>query len=97
MTPGSIMPAYTWLYDSKVATADIVDSVAGMITLGVPYDANPASWVPAAVEAQQKSLVDSLATVKRTAAPDDEIVALIAYLQRLGVDGKASIAARGAK
>ncbi|GDX81393.1 hypothetical protein LBMAG42_32040 [Deltaproteobacteria bacterium] len=97
MTPGSIMPAYTWLYDSKVSTSDIVDTVNGMITLGVPYDANPEAWVPAQVGAQQKKIVDSLALVKRTAAPDDEIIALIAYLQRLGVDGKAAITARAAK
>jgi len=94
ITAGSIMPTYGWLFEQKVATDDIVASINAMITLGVPYDADPATWVPANVEAQQKAIVADLATTKREAAPDDEIVAMIAYLQRLGKDGSAAIAAK---
>jgi cytochrome c oxidase cbb3-type subunit I/II len=97
ITAGSIMPAYSWLYDQRYTTSDIVDSVGAMITLGVPYDPNPASWVPAKVEEQSKAIVADLAASKRDAAPDDEIIALISYLQRLGKDGKAAIAAKAAQ
>jgi hypothetical protein len=39
--------------------------------------------------------VTNLSTAGVTAAWDDEIVALIAYLQRLGVDGKRHLAEQG--
>ena len=96
-SPGSIMPAYPWLYTDKIAASDVVASVGAMTTLGVPYEADPEAWVPNAMMTQGAAIVERLAATKREAAPDDEIVGLVAYLQRLGVDGRKAIAAGESK
>ena len=88
----SIMPAYPWLFEQVVDPADIQASMTALQTVGVPYSDAEISGAPDAIAAQEKQIVDSLATAKITAAPDTEIVALIAYLQRIGRDGQASIA-----
>ena len=49
--------------------------------------------IPQQLQAEGTAIVASLKTGGFTAAPDDEIVALIAYLQRLGKDGTAAITA----
>ncbi len=92
-SPGSIMPPYPWLYEAKIDKDDVVASVGAMTTLGVPYQDNPETWVAAALDEQGKAIAGRLAETKRDAAPDSEIVALTAYLQRLGVDGRKAIAA----
>lgn len=92
-SPGSIMPPYPWLYDAKIDPADVTASVSTLAKLGHPYPDTSEAWVSTQLETQGKAVVDRLATAKITAAPDDEIVALIAYLQRLGTDGKKSLQA----
>jgi cytochrome c oxidase cbb3-type subunit I/II len=44
--------------------------------------------------AQAQGIVERLKQANIAAEPDKEIVALIAYLQRLGKDGRAAIAAQ---
>ena len=107
-SPGSIMPAYTWLYDNQAMDYSLTETkMKAMRTLGVPYtDADIAN--------AQKSIQEQSATIeknlnndpdfvksyeesKQKAAAkgekfvpmkDREIVAMIAYLQRLGTDIK---------
>jgi cytochrome c oxidase cbb3-type subunit I/II len=94
-SPGSIMPVYAWLHRNKIDPADITASVAALAAIGTPYaDTDPAS-VSAAAKEQGQRIVASLSGAGVTAEWDDEIVALIAYLQRLGADGKAHLAAQG--
>ncbi len=93
-SPGSLMPPYPWLLDDTYDKADIVATVGAMTTLGVPYPADPESWVGDQVDAQAQQIVAKLREAKIDTEPDREIVALIAYLQSLGVDGKKAIAAR---
>ncbi|MFT4974257.1 MAG: cytochrome c oxidase cbb3-type subunit I/II [Myxococcota bacterium] len=94
-SPGSIMPAYSWLHEYTYNVSDIHSTVKAMVTLGVPYDAQAASLdgVTASVESQATGIVARLAESGIETAPDRQIVAVIAYLQRLGVDGRASIEA----
>jgi cytochrome c oxidase cbb3-type subunit I/II len=107
VSPGSIMPAYTWLKENDLDNSLIAKKIAAMRTLGVPY----------AKGYEQKALSDLRAQAHTIAAdvvnnlPKEvqkginteqeikklerkEIIALIAYMQRLGVDIKAGSAAK---
>jgi cytochrome c oxidase cbb3-type subunit I/II len=94
LSPGSIMPTYTWLHRSRLDAEDIRKSVIALRRVGVPYSDADVAGVPAQMQGQGKEIVARLATAGITAEPDHEIIALIAYLQRLGRDGKAAIAAQ---
>lgn len=92
-SPGSIMPDYPWLLRDRYDPADIQASLRALSKVGVPYTAEEIANAPAAMQAQAQEIVGRLAGSKITAEPDREIIALIAYLQRLGKDGRAAIAA----
>lgn len=85
-SPGSIMPPYSWLVTDAVDPADISASVNALRTLGAPYPAD--LDVAASLQADAAVITANLAESKITVEPDREIVALIAYLQHLGADGK---------
>ena len=91
-SPGSIMPPYPWLLDDTVDVADIQASVATMQSLGVPYSDSDVANTGADMARQGGEIVESLKGSGIETTADTEIVALIAYLQRLGVDGKKSLA-----
>ena len=82
LEPRSIMPAYPWLLEDKIDVDDITASVNALRTLGAPYPED--MDVGAEINRQGGEIVDSLAAMGATAEADDEIVALIAYLQSLG-------------
>jgi cytochrome c oxidase cbb3-type subunit I/II len=92
-SPGSIMPAYGWLLAQRYDTVDIVASLRALRKVGLPYTDAQIGGAPATIRAQADEIVAQLAQGGITTEPDREIVALIAYLQRLGRDGKAAIAA----
>ncbi len=96
ISPGSIMPAYAWLHRNRVDPADVQASLRAMARVGVPYTAADIAAAPAEMKQQGDSIVRNLAAMGIRTEPDREIVALIAYLQRLGRDGKAAIAAAAA-
>jgi cytochrome c oxidase cbb3-type subunit I/II len=91
-SPGSIMPTYPWLHRSKIDPADITASMVALEKAGTPYTDVTEDNVAGALQTQGQQIVQSLSTSGITAAWDDEIVALIAYLQRLGVEGKQHLA-----
>jgi cytochrome c oxidase cbb3-type subunit I/II len=93
-SPGSVMPNYAWLHEAKVDPADVAKSVVALSKVGTPYATDEAS-VRSSLESQGRIIVGNLATAGITAEWDDEIVAMIAYLQRLGVEGRAYLAGRG--
>jgi len=92
-SPDSIMPAYPWLFTGKVDPEDVRASVEALKALGEPYSDEDVANVPATLASEQKAIVDSLATAKIQAQPDLDVIALIAYLQHLGKDGRAAIEA----
>jgi len=94
-SPGSVMPPYPWLLEWTVDPADIGKSVRALAAVGTPYDATDDTWVEQQMRTQGSEIVRSLASVQITTEWDREIVALIAYLQKLGVDGKAHLAETG--
>ena len=88
MSPGSIMPPYPWLLEDKLNTDDIGAKINAMTTLGVPYPQGYAERALGDLQKQAESISADLKTQGVTVSSDREIVALIAYLQRLGTDIK---------
>ena len=86
MSPGSIMPPYPWLIDDELDVSMTPDKINAMRTLGVPYPEGYENQALADLNAQAQEIVDDLSTAEIEVAPNREIVALIAYLQRLGRD-----------
>jgi cytochrome c oxidase cbb3-type subunit I/II len=84
-SPGSNMPAYTWLAKNKVDMQDTVLKVKAMKTLGVPYSANEVSSAAKNAESMAKEIAADLKAQGDEVSWDSEMVALIAYLQRLGL------------
>ena len=86
MSPGSIMPVYDWLYEQSLNTSQTQAKLKAMKTLGVPYDDVQIKNAVKDLEAQSKEIQARLAEEKIKVSSDKEIIALIAYLQRLGTD-----------
>ncbi len=90
-SPGSIMPRYSWLLTQKLDTACLPARLNALRKVGVPYPAGYENG-PAQkdLEAQSAKIVEGLKVGSVKADADKEIIALIAYLQRLGKDIKAA-------
>ena len=97
MSPGSIMPPYPWLLDDKVDVASTVGKIKAMQKLGVPYPKDYDKIAARDMQTQAEEIASALAKDGIKTASDKEIVALIAYLQRLGKDIKAAPKAEVAK
>ena len=89
-SPGSIMPRYSWLLTQKIDTNALPSRIGALRKIGVPYPAGfeygeaQKDW-----SAQAAKVVMTLKVGSVEAPPDREVIALIAYLQRLGMDIKA--------
>ena len=92
-SPGSIMPGYPWLYSDRLDTSHVEGKVITLRRLGVPYPEGYEGRAEADLREQANRLARGLADGGLEAPSDREIVALIAYLQRLGTDIKVAPAA----
>lgn len=88
MSPGSIMPPYPWLLEQKLDVSQTADKLRAMKTLGVPYDEYQIKHANQDLKEQATVISENLAKEGIKINPDKEIIALIAYLQRLGTDIK---------
>ncbi len=88
MSPGSIMPAYPWLFEQELDNSNLEAKISAMRTLGVPYPLGYEKQALADLKAQSEQIVKNLKEAGIEAKPEQEIIALIAYLQRLGTDIK---------
>ena len=88
-SPGSIMPGYPWMYTDKLDDTHIEGKIITLRRLGVPYPAGYEQHARIDMQAQAAQVAGSLKTAGMHTPADREIVALIAYLQRLGTDAKA--------
>ncbi len=82
--PGSNMPNYPWLFEKDTDVAALPSKLAVMRTLGVPYPQQTPEEIQAEVNAQAAEIVARLREADILVEPSREIVALIAYLQKLG-------------
>ena len=92
-SPGSIMPRYSWLIKNDINASHLEIKMEGLVTLGVPYSVEEISGAKQALLNQAIEIEESLRQdpefVKNYGSSNiqnKEIVALIAYLQRLGTD-----------
>lgn len=86
MSPGSIMPPYSFLEGQTLDTSSTPAKIRAMQTLGVPYPEGYDQIANKELMTQGNAIRISLKMDKINVKADDEIVALIAYLQRLGKD-----------
>ena len=87
ITPGSIMPNYPWLIKNEIAYKQLPKKIKVMKSLGVPYDDETLNNSIALAKEQADEiasvLIDSGIPKK---IESKEMIALIAYLQRLGTE-----------
>jgi cytochrome c oxidase cbb3-type subunit I/II len=83
-SPGSNMPPYAHLADARVELARTADKLRAMRTLGVPYTDAQIDGAAADARRAGGEIARDLRENGVRVAPDSELVALIAYLQRLG-------------
>ena len=84
MFPESNMPAYPWLKTAQVPFEQTPAKVRTMRKLGVPYTEKDEYEAIPKAHAQANEIVAELKKDGIQIQPDSELVALIAYLQRLG-------------
>jgi len=88
MSPGSIMPRYGWLLEDDLDTSTTGAKIRAMQTLGVPYEKDYDKIANVELQKQSKTIQARLKQSGIKANENKEIIALIAYLQRLGTDIK---------
>jgi cytochrome c oxidase cbb3-type subunit I/II len=88
MSPGSIMPPYPWLFENTLDISSTESKIRTMMTLGVPYPEGFEKVANDDLKAQADKIAANLEASGIKVMSDKEIVALIAYLQRLGTDIK---------
>ena len=87
-SPGSIMPAYPWLLSDELEMSSLPARIKALIKVGVPYEEGLEERAQAEASAQAEMIRVSLEEAGFESEADREIIALIAYLQRLGTDIK---------
>ena len=87
-SPGSIMPAYAWLAENDLNLEKTTDKLKAMQSLGVPYSDEEVENGLNSLKKQAKGISENLAKDGIALESNKELVAMIAYLQRLGMDIK---------
>ena len=90
MSPGSIMPPYPWMIENDLDAGMLEAKISALRKVGTPY---PAGYEKIAMDDLKKQAATIAASLKKDGVEQEglenkEIVALIAYLQRLGTDIK---------
>ncbi|MBK8674263.1 MAG: cytochrome-c oxidase, cbb3-type subunit I [Bacteroidetes bacterium] len=88
MAPGTVMPPYPSLYEKEIDMASTNSKIHAMRMIGVPYPKGYEAIANADLEKQAKSITDDLKKNDIEIVSNKEIIAIIAYLQRLGTDIK---------
>jgi cytochrome c oxidase cbb3-type subunit I/II len=90
-SPGSIMPPYPWLLTQRMDTNSVPARIKALRKVGVPYpDGYENADALKDLQNQANAIKLGLSVGSVESDPDREIIALIAYLQRLGKDIKAA-------
>lgn len=86
MSEGSIMPPYTHLLEQDLDMSTTPAKIKAMQTLGVPYEKGYDKEANDDLMAQAKTISDELGVDSIRVSPKKEVIAVIAFLQRLGKD-----------
>jgi len=84
ISAGSNMPSYPWLSTNNTDIAALPSKINVQRMLGVPYGPLSPQQIFDDVNAQAKAISKGLREAGAYVAPEKEIIALIAYLQKLG-------------
>jgi cytochrome c oxidase cbb3-type subunit I/II len=85
-SPGSLMPSYGFLLEDDIPYDVIQKRVDVMAMLGVPYEAGALSGAEAMSRTQADQVANKLLQLRGPDMHNKEVIALIAYVQRLGKD-----------
>jgi cytochrome c oxidase cbb3-type subunit I/II len=88
MSPGSIMPKYQWLAEQDLDVSTTTKKLKAMKTLGVPYTQYEIDNGNNALANQAQAISDNLKKEGIALDSQKELIAVIAYLQRMGTDIK---------
>lgn len=88
MSPGSLMPPYPWLLENDLNTSTTAAKIKALRKIGVPYPEGYEDIANDELVKQADAIALDLQKNGIPAEPQKEIIALIAYLQRLGTDIK---------
>lgn len=88
MSPGSIMPPYAFMIEDDLDTTTTAAKIRAMQTLGVPYPDGYDAKANADLMKQADAISANLLKDGIKVMSNKEIVAIIAYLQRMGTDIK---------
>ncbi len=86
VSPQSIMPSYKWLLTDDLDLSNIEKKIKVMQKLGVPYPEGYADIAKDELLKQADQIVENLKNGGIETENNKEIIALIAYLHRLGTD-----------
>ena len=87
VTPNSVMPRYAWMEDASLDFSVIQGRMQGMLRVGVPYKDAEIENAEALARAQAKTIAEDIAKQGGPKGLENkQVIALIAYLQRLGTD-----------
>ena len=98
MSPGSNMPAFPWLFEKATDVTALPNKIAVQVQLGVPWPVLNQHEITAMAETQAQEIAGSLVAAKvylpgkpdlqgdalRNHLAKSQVVAVIAYLQKLG-------------
>ncbi|HEX6852528.1 MAG TPA: cytochrome-c oxidase, cbb3-type subunit I [Candidatus Polarisedimenticolaceae bacterium] len=89
VTPNSIMPRYPWLLKDTIDFTSLAPRLKALRAVGVPYDDAAIAGAESLAKTQAAKIAADVETQGGPAGLEDkQVVALIAYLQRLGTDIK---------
>ena len=88
LSPGSIMPSFAWLAVNSLDKTTTPSKIRAMQKLGVPYSVGYADIANEDLQTQAELITKEINDAGYETSADKEIIALIAYLQRLGTDIK---------
>jgi len=88
VSPGSLMPKYPWLITQTLDISTTEAKINALRSIGVPYDAGFEKIANDSLMKQAETIAKDLQKQGVDVTSDKEIIALIAYLQRLGTDIK---------
>jgi cytochrome c oxidase cbb3-type subunit I/II len=89
MNPRSIsaesnMPNYPWLFEKEIDYGSLPGKIRALRKLSVPYPEQSPDAIISDAKKQSESIIESLKASGGTPTKDTQILAVIAYLQKLG-------------
>ncbi|MFN5422326.1 MAG: cbb3-type cytochrome c oxidase subunit II, partial [bacterium] len=86
LSPGSMMPSYSFMLDQDLDTSNTASKIKAMQKLGVPYEKGYEEKANADLMEQANNIAEDLKKDGIQTPANKEVIALIAYMQRLGTD-----------